>query len=239
MAETGVSFEEGNLHRAEGTSEEPQAMREKEVSKNIEAYLAIKGLIADRKLFPGQKIIYRDLEEELGMSKTPIINGLIRLEQEGLVVAKKNRGFYMREVKAREAEQIYDLREKLEDISIEYAIHHHNDKDLFDLEQKVKRYTDYSAPLYDRKRLELDTDIHMQIARMGKNDFFTSMIRQFYENIYFGVNVVVLTSLVDRFKEEHVLLLEAVRDRDLRRAREILRAHTRAARSLLLTAFGA
>jgi DNA-binding GntR family transcriptional regulator len=214
-------------------------MRETEVSKNIEAYRAIKGLIADHRLFPGQKIIYRDLEEELGMSKTPIINGLMRLEQEGLVVSKKNRGFYMREVNAKEAEQIYDLREKLEDISVEYAVENHDENDLGDLEEKVRRYQDYSAPLYDRTRLELDTDVHMQIARMGKNDFFTSMIRQFYESIYFCLNVVVLTSLVDRFKEEHLLLLEAIRAKDLARARKILRGHTRAARSLLLTAFGA
>ena len=209
------------------------------MSKNLKAYNAIKELVAGQKLFPGQKLIYRDLEETLGMSKTPIINGLIRLEQEGLVVSKKNRGFFMKTVSAEEADQIYDLREKLEEISIEYAIKNYDSDDLKNLEEKLDQYENYSAPIYDRKRLELDTEFHMQIAKMGKNDFFTSMIRQFYENIYFSVNVAYLTSYVDDFKGEHALIVDTIEQRNLTAAKKILRFHTRAARKLAVAALGA
>ena len=206
------------------------------MSKNLEAYNAIKELVAGQKLSPGQKLIYRDLEEELGMSKTPIINGLVRLEQEGFVVSKKNRGFFIKKFSAEEAEQIYDLREKLEEISIDYAIKNHNSEDLKILEEKLNLYNNYSAPMYDRKRLELDTEFHMQIAKMGKNDFFTSMIKQFYENIYFSLNVVYLTSYVDNFKEEHKLIFNTIKQRDLKEVKKILRFHTRAARKLFMAA---
>lgn len=206
------------------------------MSKNVQAYKALKKLVAGQKLSPGQKLIYRDLEEELGMSKTPIINGLIRLEQEGFVVSKKNRGFFIKNFSAKEAEQIYDLREKLEEISIDYAIKKYDNKDLKMLEVKLDLYNNYSAPIYDRKRLELDTDFHMQIAKMGKNDFFTSMIKQFYENIYFSLNVVYLTSYVENFKDEHKLIFDAVKQRNLKEAKKILRFHTRAARKVLLAA---
>ena len=209
------------------------------MSKNLKAYNAIKELVAGQKLFPGQKLIYRDLEETLGMSKTPIINGLIRLEQEGLVVSKKNRGFFMKTVSAEEADQIYNLREKLEEISIEYAIKNYDSDDLKNLEEKLDQYENYSAPIYDRKRLELDTEFHMQIAKMGKNDFFTSMIRQFYENIYFSVNVAYLTSYVDDFKGEHALIVDTIEQRNLTAAKKILRFHTRAARKLAVAALGA
>ena len=66
-------------------------MKKSGMSKNFKAYNAIKELVAVHKLSPGQKLIYRDLEEALGMSKTPIINGLMRLEQEGLVQIKLNK----------------------------------------------------------------------------------------------------------------------------------------------------
>jgi len=211
-------------------------MKKSEISKNLKAYNAIKELVAVHKLSPGQKLIYRDLEEALGMSKTPIINGLMKLEQEGLVVSKRNRGFFMREVSADEAEQIYDLREKLEEISIGYAIKNYDSDDLNILEQKLNLYKNYSAPIYDRKRLELDTEFHMQIAKMGKNDFFTSMIKQFYENIYFSLNVVYLTSYIDNFKEEHELIFNAVKEGNLTEAKRVLRLHTRAARKLLVAA---
>lgn len=211
-------------------------MKKSGMSKNFKAYNAIKELVAVHKLSPGQKLIYRDLEEALGMSKTPIINGLMRLEQEGLVVSKRNRGFFMREVSADEAEQIYDLREKLEEISIGYAIKNYDSDDLNILEQKLNLYKNYSAPIYDRKRLELDTEFHMQIAKMGKNDFFTSMIKQFYENIYFSLNVVYLTSYIDNFKEEHELVFNAIKERNLTETKRVLRLHTRAARKLLVAA---
>jgi DNA-binding GntR family transcriptional regulator len=211
-------------------------MKKSGISKNLKAYNAIKELVAGHKLSPGQKLIYRDLEEALGMSKTPIINGLMRLEQEGLVVSKRNRGFFMRKVSADEAEQIYDLREKLEEISIGYAIKNYDSDDLNILEQKLNLYKNYSAPIYDRKRLELDTEFHMQIAKMGKNDFFTSMIKQFYENIYFSLNVVYLTSYIDNFKEEHELVFDAIKERNLTEAKRVLRLHTRAARKLLVAA---
>jgi len=211
-------------------------MKKSGMSKNFKAYNAIKELVAVHKLSPGQKLIYRDLEEALGMSKTPIINGLMKLEQEGLVVSKRNRGFFMRKVSADEAEQIYDLREKLEEISIGYAIKNYDSDDLNILEQKLNLYKNYSAPIYDRKRLELDTEFHMQIAKMGKNDFFTSMIKQFYENIYFSLNVVYLTSYIDNFKEEHELIFNAVKEGNLTEAKRVLRLHTRAARKLLVAA---
>ncbi len=206
------------------------------MSKNLKAYNAIKELVAGHKLFPGQKLIYRDLEEALGMSKTPIINGLNRLEHEGVVVSKKNRGFFIKKFSAEEGEQIYDLREKLEEISIDYAIKNYNANDLEILEEKCDGYQNYSAPIYDRKRLELDTEFHMQIARMGKNDFFTSMIKQFYENIYFSLNVVYLTTYVDDFKAEHTLIFDTIKQRDLTAAKKVLRFHTRTARKLFMAA---
>jgi DNA-binding GntR family transcriptional regulator len=71
---------------------------------------------------------------------------------------------------------------------------------------------------------------------MGKNDFFTSMIKQFYENIYFSLNVVYLTSYVDNFKDEHKLIFDAIKQGNLKEAKKILRFHTRAARKLFMAA---
>lgn len=208
----------------------------REITKHQEAYNAIKRLIAEHKLVPGQKLILRDLEETLGMSKTPIINSLMMLEQEGLVASKTNRGFFMKEVTAEEAEQIYDLREKLEAISIDYAVANHAPRDLDVLKKALERYKNYSAPVYDRTRLQFDTEFHMQIAVMGKNTFFTAMIRQFYENIYFSLNVVYLTPYIDNFKNEHEIVFEAIKNRDLKKAKKTLAIHTRAARKLLVAA---
>lgn len=215
---------------SDSTSKSPEA------SKALQAYEGIKGLVAAKRLHPGQKLLYRELERELGMSKTPIINGLMMLEQEGLVLSEKNRGFFMRPVSAAEAGQIYGLREKLEEISIEYAIRNHQPEDLKVLAERVRQYSTYASPLYDRKRLDLDTAIHMQIARMGRNEFFTAMIERFYQSIYFRLNVAVLGASVEKFADDHERLLAAIRRKSLAGAKRILRSHTRAAGKLMLAA---
>jgi len=211
-------------------------MRRNTTSKNIEAYLRIKDMISGSQLMPGQKLIYRDLEESLSMSRTPVINGLIMLEKEGLVVNLRNRGFYVRKVTTQEAEDIYEVRERLELIAVEYAIERYGPADLAQLKKCIDAYNDNMEHSYDKKRYSLDADIHIQIASMGKNSYFTSMIIQFYSNIYFSLKVAALMHHLHIFKTEHCDLYTAIRDRDLVMASKIIVHHTRAARKLIVSA---
>lgn len=54
------------------------------------------------------------LATELGVSKIPLREALARLEQEGLLVAHANRGFFVRALSAAEAEEIFALRLAIE-----------------------------------------------------------------------------------------------------------------------------
>jgi DNA-binding GntR family transcriptional regulator len=203
-------------------------------ARNYDAYQAIKDLILSNRLFPGQKIIYRELEEKLKMSKTPIINALVMLERDQLVVSQKNRGFYIREVNRKEAEQIYDLRHRLEEMAIGYAIENHSKKDLDILKEKLDAYNDYTSDLYDQKRLALDTAFHLQIVIMGKNPFLVRIMEQFYENIYFTLRVIFLSPYVERFKNDHELLFRAIAEGDIDEAKKVLKLHMESCRDLIV-----
>mgnify|MGYP001581983604 CR=1 FL=1 len=54
------------------------------------------------------------LAAELGVSKIPLREALARLEEEGLVRSQANRGFFVRTLSASEAQEVYELRIKLE-----------------------------------------------------------------------------------------------------------------------------
>lgn len=54
------------------------------------------------------------LAAELGVSKIPLREALTRLEQEGLVRSQANRGYFVRSLDAKEAEEVYALRLKIE-----------------------------------------------------------------------------------------------------------------------------
>ena len=70
-------------------------------------------LVRDRilsgKVQPNSPIRQDALANELGISKIPLREALTRLEQEGLVNSHTNRGFFVRDLSASEAEEVYAL----------------------------------------------------------------------------------------------------------------------------------
>jgi DNA-binding GntR family transcriptional regulator len=198
-------------------------------SKDILAYEEIKKLFFGRKLPPGQKIIYRDLEETLGMSKTPIISALVRLEREGVVVSEQNRGYFVRQLTTEDVRQMYDLRERLEEIALDYALAKGTPQSLDCLKSALDAYISYTAQVYDAKRFKLDAEFHTAIARLGGNSFLVTALEQFYLTAWVSVNVVVFTPFIDRFKADHRALYRAIKQGDRKAAKIIMRRHERTA----------
>jgi DNA-binding GntR family transcriptional regulator len=71
---------------------------------------------------PGETPVRQDiLAGELGVSKIPLREALARLEQDGLIVSKTNRGFFVSPLSAEEAYDVFDLRLKLEPAAVAEA----------------------------------------------------------------------------------------------------------------------
>jgi DNA-binding GntR family transcriptional regulator len=206
------------------------------VPKDLQAVEGIKNLMFSRRLIPGQKLIYRDLEEALGMSKTPIINALVRLAQEGLVISKQNRGYFVKELTEDEIRQMYQMRIKLEEISIDLAIENYKEEDLIEWRECLDRYKSYQNGTYDSTRFRLDVDIHAQVAKMGKNVFLTDMVSQFFTSSWALLQTFFLARLIDQFADDHELLFEAIKSRKRAEAKKIVKRHHTAAMEMALQA---
>ncbi len=204
------------------------------IPKDIQAQEAIKKLMFARRLVPGQKIVYRDLEESLGMSKTPITNALVRLEQEGLVVSRPNRGYFVKELAREEIRQLYEMRIKLEEVAIDLAIANQRDGDLRRWRVLLDRYNRHQDMTYDYDRFQMDVDLHAHLAEMGRNLFLTKALNQFFLSTWAILQTGYLARLIDRFSTEHELLFEAVRDRQGAKAKKITRVHHLAAMEMAL-----
>ncbi len=204
------------------------------VPKDLQALERIKDLMFWRKVIPGQKLIYRDLEEALGMSKTPITNALVRLEQEGLVVCKKNRGYFVKELSENEIIQMYQMRIKLEEISIDFAIDNHDEEDLIEWRKYINRYADYDRRTYDSNRFQIDVDLHAYLAKMGKNMFLRELIRHFFLGTWAVLQTLPLSRRIDRFSEDHELLFQSVKSGNRAEAKRVIRNHHKAALEMAL-----
>ncbi len=78
---------------------------------------------------PGAPIRQDALAAELGVSKIPLREAMARLEQEGLLRSEANRGYFVRELSAGEAREVYALRLKLEPAAAAEAAAHADEAD--------------------------------------------------------------------------------------------------------------
>jgi DNA-binding GntR family transcriptional regulator len=216
------------------SSEEPEPVRE---SKTLieEAYNKIKQMIFQQALVSGQRLIYRDLSKILNMSRTPIINALNRLEQEGFVVSHSNRGFNVKPIDPQEAWDLFGAREALEAYTVEQAIHQAGGGDIEILEEKLKNHGQYMPIHYDEKKAVLDAEFHLQIAKMAKNRVIEKMLKINFEHIYlrFSMNKVDLKRMPLAIIE-HYKLIESIKNKDVLGSVEIVRIHVRNARNVIV-----
>src|SRR5580698_2474190 len=76
----------------------------------------IEQLILHGELSVGQRLNESELAVRFGTSRGPVREALRALEECGLVRAEKNRGVFVRDISVAEADEIYDVREVLDEL---------------------------------------------------------------------------------------------------------------------------
>lgn len=84
-------------------------------------YLRLRRAIHEGTLAPGQRLVERQLGELLGVSRAPVRDALLRLEQDGLVASAGRRGKMVATLSARDAWEVYTLRATLEAMAFRLA----------------------------------------------------------------------------------------------------------------------
>lgn len=200
-----------------------------------EAYRKIKQMIFEQKLVPGQRLVYQDLGDLFHMSRTPIIIGLNRLEQDGFVAYETFRGFFVKPIDPQEVWDAFGVREALETYAVEQAIKLGNAEDMKDLEEKLLAHKAYRPHYYTRNKFLLDSEFHIQIAVMAKNRVMKLLLRRNFEHIYLRARLEnydpqrMITSV-----EEHLRLIEKMKKKDVIGSIELIRNHVQGARDHVL-----
>lgn len=205
------------------------------VSMIEEAFRKIKQLIYNRQLVPGQRLVYDDLAKMLNMSRTPIINALNRLEQQGMVVSESYRGFYVKPMDLEEVWDAFGLREAIESYAVEIAISKADENDFKKIEEKIIEHKNYKPPYYDRKKLFLDASFHLQIAETTGNRVLKKQLRWNFEHVYLRAKLNDYNP--ERMKDaqlEHHALLKQMRNRDVLGSIATIRNHIQTARNYVI-----
>ncbi len=83
------------------------------------AYETLRRRILDNEWQAGHLALEQEIAVELGMSRTPVREALIRLEKEGLVEVRPRHGMRVLGISARDLEEIYEILTCLESMAAE------------------------------------------------------------------------------------------------------------------------
>ena len=201
------------------------------------AYKAIKEMMGQYMLVPGQKIALGPLAEKIKLSKTPIINALNRLEKEDFVISIQNRGFFIKEISPKEYDELYRVREALEILSIEESIKYGTEEKLRGVKEAKVAHDNYKDEFGSIRRFTLDAIFHLKIAEMSGNSSLTRLLKQVLEHVYIRQRVErVSAKRLQETPNEHQEIFDAIKNKDLKKAKIIMKRHLQRAKKFAMEA---
>jgi|UPI0004B61B3C DNA-binding GntR family transcriptional regulator len=196
-------------------------------------YEQLKDLIVSGSLGPAEKLAESRLAVMLGVSRTPLREALMKLEEEGLVVSERNIGYKVANLDIKAVYDLLVVREALDACAAEICATMASDADRKRIElllgemaklQKAKR----SMPADTARELELGIYIHQVIAEATGNEALIKLTGQIYQQLRLALWLEVLwIDLKDSALSEHEAIVQAILARDSIAAGEAARRHVR------------
>jgi DNA-binding GntR family transcriptional regulator len=188
------------------------------------AYVALRDRLVSLRIPPGAPIDEEALTGELGVGRTPVREAIRRLALERLVVVYPRRGTFAAAINITSLTDITDVRVPLEAHAAERAAVLCDDDDRREADGLIAELE--AAESSQRSLIELDARVHRFVYRCCRNPYLEQDLDR-YLNMSLRIWHLTwdrLPPLQERVRE-HCQLLEAIRDGDAERAREIARAH--------------
>lgn len=146
-----------------------------------------KRMVLGQRMHPGQKVSLDTIASNLGVSRTPVREGLRLLETEGLVTALPNRGFIVRAIDADEAQELYEARACIEGYLLPPALARSDAAFIRDVTRLHDTYRRLLGDSPNRRRLGMlvDKAFHLRIARQGENEVLLAMLGNVFDRLMF------------------------------------------------------
>jgi DNA-binding GntR family transcriptional regulator len=204
-----------------------------------EATRLIRELILTGKLPPGAQLRQEDLAQQLTISRTPLREALMKLEQEGLIAVLPRRGFRVVELKLAEAIELYELREMLDGLAARLAAERVTAEGLRRLKYLIDKMDECVNADNPDDWLTYHGAFHEEILRASGNSRLMGLIANIRLTIQ-RFHPLLLTSKnrLNKAFREHEAIFRAIQAHDPTRAERVARAHIENAKNLVVKISG-
>ena len=198
-------------------------------SKSV--YDTLRNEILALTLPPGQLLDETTLAERFAMSRSPIREALIRLSGEELVVTLSNRSTIVAPIEVASFPKYVEALDVAQRMNTRLAATLRTEADLKIIAKRQKEFEAAVRTGVHLRMSEANKQFHMAIAYAGKNAYLASfyerllnqgqrMLHLHFEYLERGGDGYLLT-------DEHDLMLDAIRAKNVELADELAHAHTR------------
>ena len=182
---------------------------------------------------PGQRLTEIALAEEMQASRTPVVNALKALTEQGLVRFEANRGYWVREFHLGEVLEAYDIRASLEGLACRQAAEKGVSRPTLEAMDeciRIGREITRGPELVPQEHAayqQMNVRFHNAIVQACGNQLLPEFIRKSHELPLASDRVVMRKSvdIVRRSHDDHVRVLDAIRNRQGARAEMLMREH--------------
>ena len=199
------------------------------------AYDVIKEAILAFQFAPGVQLHIQELAKQMDISRTPIREALLRLENDGLVRAVPRVGFFVTEITRSDLRELFELRGLLEGYAAQEAASLLSDDDLAHMDRLFENSVSAVERGELKEFLEAETALHTFLIEHCGNSRLIQVMESL-KDLTYRERILSIESL-DNVREscvEHQAILDALHKRDGALAGERMRVHIRNVKRRLL-----
>lgn len=221
-----------------GRAVKPSLSRTAPSSKSLveHAYAEIRQRILDNHYPPGSNALESTLAAELGISRTPLREALVRLQNEGLIELIPRHGMRVLPVSATDMKEIYEILSALESYAAELVARRKPGR--LELKPLIDAIRDMEAALRADELeswAKADERFHKYLIEAAGNRLLVEAVQQYWDRVHRARMISLrLRPKPDKSTREHMALVEMLRKGDPKGAVQVNRTHReRASRELL------
>jgi GntR family transcriptional regulator, rspAB operon transcriptional repressor len=197
---------------------------EKETAREY-AYRIIKDNIVSLELPPGSKVSESMLAVELGVSRMPVHEALIILNEEGLVEVYPQRGSFISLIDSELVDEVRFFRLVLEKAIVELACDIATKEDLLSIKENLKLQELYSEENLLAKNLYLDNEFHRLLFVICKKENIYRRLRNMTPHFDRARNLSLTVTGDRKSISEHKAIVDAIEKKDKKLAEKYIVEH--------------
>lgn len=190
-----------------------------------EIYDQLKAMAVSFQLRPGDRLNEVALSKQLGVSRTPLREALNRLVAERLFDFRPGQGFFCRPLDAQGIFDLFELRQIIEMAAARAACEKASDDDLQALHDELYATGIDITGLTVAEAVSRDEAFHLGIARLSGNAELMQTLNRINERIRYIRWISMSLGRVQRSKDEHKQVMQALMSRNADEASNILGGH--------------